>query len=104
MVLDNIGVPIDLYWKSHSFTKTGAKFVQVGSEVSLGFVDEIFGFEEVPKVYTKLKTGHARGKVVVRIANVDWHIVLLSTCLYIRIKVPQMHIPVLIERMRHCGI
>jgi NADPH:quinone reductase-like Zn-dependent oxidoreductase len=119
MVLDNIGTPTDLYWKSPSFTKTGAKFIQVGSEVSLSFVydvalrflvpawlgggqrpflfglastsfedfsklgqlvadkrvvpviDEIFSFKDVPQAYTKLKTGRARGKIVVRVDSVN---------------------------------
>jgi NADPH:quinone reductase-like Zn-dependent oxidoreductase len=119
MVLDNVGAPTDLYWKSPGFTKPGAKYVQVGSEVSLGFVydvafrfllptwlgggqrpflfgltstsfedlsklgqlvaeksvvpviDETFGFNNVPQAYNKLKTGRARGKIVVRVASVD---------------------------------
>lgn len=119
MVLDNIGAPSDLYWRSPSFTKPGAKYVQIGSEVSLGFVydvafrflaptwlgggqrpfsfgltatsfqdlsklgqlvaekkvvpvvDEVFSFEDVPGAYTKLKTGRARGKIVVRVASMD---------------------------------
>jgi NADPH:quinone reductase-like Zn-dependent oxidoreductase len=119
MVLDNVGAPTDLYWKSPGFTKPGARYVQIGSEVSLGFVydvafrfllptwlgggqrpfsfgltstsfehlsklgqlvaeksvvpviDETFDFNNVPQAYNKLKTGRARGKIVVRVASVD---------------------------------
>jgi NADPH:quinone reductase-like Zn-dependent oxidoreductase len=39
-ILDNFGTP-SLYWKSPSFTKPGAKYVQIGSEVSLPFVYDI---------------------------------------------------------------
>jgi NADPH:quinone reductase-like Zn-dependent oxidoreductase len=48
-VLDNIGIPFELYWKSPSYTKPGAKYVQIGSEVSLSFMYDI-GFRfVVPK-------------------------------------------------------
>jgi NADPH:quinone reductase-like Zn-dependent oxidoreductase len=117
MVLDNVGAPSDLYWKSPGFTKSGAKYVQIGSEVNLNFIydiafrflvptwlgggqrpfsfgltstsfidfsklgqlvaekrvipviDQVFDFEDVPQAYTKLKTGRARGKIVVRVAS-----------------------------------
>jgi NADPH:quinone reductase-like Zn-dependent oxidoreductase len=39
-ILDNVGTPL-LYWQSPSFTKAGAKYVQIGSEVSLPFVYDI---------------------------------------------------------------
>jgi NADPH:quinone reductase-like Zn-dependent oxidoreductase len=39
-ILDNVGTP-SLYWKSPSFTKSGTKYVQIGSEVSLPFVYDI---------------------------------------------------------------
>jgi NADPH:quinone reductase-like Zn-dependent oxidoreductase len=34
-VLDNIGTNFALYWKSPTFTKTGAKYVQIGSEANV---------------------------------------------------------------------
>jgi NADPH:quinone reductase-like Zn-dependent oxidoreductase len=116
-VLDNVGTPFDLYWKSPQFTTAGAKYVQIGSEVSLPFVydlafrflvptwlgggqqpfsfglastnfddftklgklvaegrvkpvmDEQFAFEDVPRAYEKLKTGRAKGKIVVRVQS-----------------------------------
>jgi NADPH:quinone reductase-like Zn-dependent oxidoreductase len=114
-VLDNIGNNFALYWKSPKFTKTGAKYVQIGSEAnmasmydlayrflvpqSLGggkrpfsfgmtstnyehftelaqmvvegklkpVIDEVFAFEDAPKAYKKLKTGRAKGKIVVQV-------------------------------------
>ncbi|KAJ4350973.1 hypothetical protein N0V95_004257 [Ascochyta clinopodiicola] len=117
MILDNIGSPASLYWDAPNFTKPGAKYVQIGSEVSLGFiydlafrflvptwlgggqtpfsfgltstnyedyealvklvgegrvkpvVDEVFEFERVGEAYEKLRTGRARGKIVVRVAG-----------------------------------
>ena len=113
-VLDNAGVPAELYWKAPTFTKPGARYVQIGSQVSLGFIydlafrfivptwlgggqrpfsfgltstnyedyeglavmvvkgqvkpvmDEIFEFERVKEAYQKLKTGRAKGKIVIR--------------------------------------
>ena len=39
LIVDNVGVPADLYWSAHSFTKPGAPYVQVGAPaISLGFV------------------------------------------------------------------
>jgi NADPH:quinone reductase-like Zn-dependent oxidoreductase len=32
-------------------------------------IDEIFAFDDVPKAYRKLKEGHAKGKIVVRIGS-----------------------------------
>ena len=117
MVLDNVGHPFELYWKSPSFTKPGAKYVQIGSQVSLPFIydlafrfliptwlgggqrpfsfglastnyedftklgklvadgevkpvmDEMFAFEDAPKAYEKLRTGRAKGKIVVRVGS-----------------------------------
>ena len=114
-VLDNVGVPAELYWKAPLFTKPGARYVQIGSQVSLGFmydlafrfivptwlgggqrpfsfgltstnfedykglavmvmkgqvkpvVDEIFEFEQVKDAYRKLRTGRAKGKIVIRV-------------------------------------
>lgn len=115
MVLDNVGHQFELYWKSPSFTKPGAKYVQIGSQVSLPFiydlafrflvpmwlgggqrpfsfglastnyddfiklgklvadgkvkpvVDELFAFNNVHRAYEKLRTGRAKGKIVVRV-------------------------------------
>ncbi|KZM21335.1 oxidoreductase [Ascochyta rabiei] len=117
MVLDNIGSPAALYWDAPTFTRPGAKYVQIGSQVSLGFiydlafrfmvptwlgggqtpfsfgltsanfddykalaalvgkgqvkpvVDEVFEFERVDEAYRKLRTGRARGKIVVRVES-----------------------------------
>jgi NADPH:quinone reductase-like Zn-dependent oxidoreductase len=114
-VLDNVGEPAALYWDAPRFTKLGAKYVQIGSQVSLGSVydlasrfvvptwlgggqrpfsfamaktnfedfealaelvaggkvrpviDEVFEFEDVPLGYRKLRTGRARGKIIVRV-------------------------------------
>jgi len=115
MVLDNIGHQFELYWKSPSFTKPAAKYVQIGSQVSLPFiydlafrflvptwlgggqrrfsfglastnfedftklgklvadgkvkpvVSEVYAFEHVPDAYEKLRTGRAKGKLVVKV-------------------------------------
>lgn len=117
MVLDNVGEPFELYWKSSSFTKPGARYVQIGSQVNLAAVydlayrfvvptwlgggqrpfsfgmastnfddfvklgqmvsegkvkpviDEVFAFDHVLQAYAKLKTGRARGKIVVRVKS-----------------------------------
>ncbi|KAF1926841.1 oxidoreductase domain-containing protein [Didymella exigua CBS 183.55] len=116
-VLDNVGEPAALYWKATHFTKKDAKYVQIGSQVSLGFIfdlafrfvmpawlgggqrpfsfafasanfddsqgladlvakgkvkpviDEVFDLEHVPEAYKKLRTGRAKGKIVVRVAS-----------------------------------
>lgn len=116
-VLDNVGEPAALYWKAPSFTKEDAKYVQIGSQVSLGFIydlafrfiiptwlgggqrpfsfafastdfdnyrgladlvaqgkvkpviDEVFDLENAPDAYRKLRTGRAKGKIVVRVAG-----------------------------------
>ena len=116
-VLDNVGEPADLYWKAPNFTNPGARYIQIGSQVSLGFmydlafrfivptwlgggkrpfsfafaatdfddyqglaelvvqgkvkpvIDEVVEFEKVPEAYAKLRTGRARGKIVVKVAN-----------------------------------
>ena len=119
MVLDNVGSNFDLYWKSPSFMKPGAKYVQIGAQPSLPFVydlafrflvptsfgggqrpfsfgmaatnlddftklgrlvaegkvkpviEEVFAFEDTPRAYEKLKRGRAKGKIVVRVANIE---------------------------------
>ncbi|KAF3050679.1 hypothetical protein E8E11_009693 [Didymella keratinophila] len=116
-VLDNVGEPAALYWKAPSFTKTDAKYVQIGSQVSLEFIydlafrfviptwlgggqrpfsftfastnfddyqglaklvaqgkvkpviDEVFELENTADAYKKLRTGRARGKIVVKVAS-----------------------------------
>ncbi|KAL5114148.1 hypothetical protein ACEQ8H_007945 [Pleosporales sp. CAS-2024a] len=116
-VLDNIGNDYNMYWKAPEFTRPGAKYVQIGSEVSFSVVyevafrlllpsilgggkrpfafgmttanpehltelgallvqgkvrpviDEIFAFEDAPDAYKKLKTGRAKGKIVVRVRH-----------------------------------
>lgn len=40
-VLDNVGEPAELYWKSPHYTKDGTKYVQIGSQVSLSFVYDL---------------------------------------------------------------
>ena len=37
-VVDNVGTPSELYWQAHNFTKTAAKYVQVGAGLSFGAV------------------------------------------------------------------
>jgi NADPH:quinone reductase-like Zn-dependent oxidoreductase len=117
MVLDNVGHQFELYWKSPTFTKPGAKYVQIGSQVSLPFIhdlafrflvptwlgggqrpfsfglastnfedftklgqlvaqgkvkpviNEVFKFDDVPDAYRKLRTGRAKGKLVVRVGG-----------------------------------
>lgn len=116
-VLDNVGELAALYWKAPSFTNTGAKYVQIGSQVSLRFIydlafrfviptwlgggqrpfsfafastnfddyqgladlvvkgnvkpviDEVFDLEHTPEAYKKLRTGRAKGKIIVRVAS-----------------------------------
>lgn len=116
-VLDNVGEPAALYWKAPNFTKTDAKYVQIGSRVSVGFVydlgfrfiiptwlgggqrpfsfafastnfddyrgladllaqgkvkpviDEVFDLEKASDAYRKLRTGRAKGKILVRVAG-----------------------------------
>ncbi|RMZ71247.1 Zinc alcohol dehydrogenase [Pyrenophora seminiperda CCB06] len=40
-ILDNIGAPADLYWEAPRFSQPDAKYVQIGSQVSLGFVYDL---------------------------------------------------------------
>lgn len=116
-ILDNIGAPTSLYWQTPNFTTPNAKYLQIGSQVSLAFlydlafrfvvptwlgggqrpfsfafastnyedylglsemvregkvkpvVDEVFGFGEAREAYAKLRTGRARGKIVVRLGE-----------------------------------
>lgn len=116
-ILDNVGEPAELYWQAPNFTTPHAKYLQIGSQVSLAFlydlafrfvvptwlgggqrkfsfafastnhedykglsemvregkvkpvVDELFGFGEVREAYAKLRTGRARGKIVVRVGE-----------------------------------
>ena len=120
LVVDNVGLPANLYWVAPSFLKPGAPYVQTGAPaISLGFVwgnlcktlwprwlgggqrpweflqlaskvedyaqigrlmqegkvravvDEVFDMENKGPVraFEKLRTGRARGKIVVKIAE-----------------------------------
>lgn len=40
-ILDNVGSPLDLYWKSPGFTTPSAKYIQIGSQVSLAFMYDL---------------------------------------------------------------
>lgn len=40
-MLDNVGTPSELYWKSPNYTKTGASYKQIGSQVSLAFIYDL---------------------------------------------------------------
>ncbi|KAF1921572.1 hypothetical protein BDU57DRAFT_489467 [Ampelomyces quisqualis] len=46
-------------------------FMEIGELLAQGkvkpVIDEVFAFEEAPKAYVKLKTGRAKGKIVVRV-------------------------------------
>jgi NADPH:quinone reductase-like Zn-dependent oxidoreductase len=116
-VLDNVGEPAALYWKAPDFTRTDARYVQIGSQVSLGFIydlafrfviptwlgggqrpfsfafastnyddyqglaelvakgnvrpviDHTFDMEHTSEAYNKLRTGRAKGKIVVRVKS-----------------------------------
>jgi NADPH:quinone reductase-like Zn-dependent oxidoreductase len=50
-------------------------FTEIGTLLEEGkvrpVIDEVFAFDRVPEAYRKLKTGHARGKLVVKVENVD---------------------------------
>ncbi|KAI8932239.1 hypothetical protein NX059_011118 [Plenodomus lindquistii] len=117
MVLDNVGQPMELYWKAPKFTKPGAKYIQIGSQVSLPFVydlafrflvptwlgggqrpfsfglastnhgafvklvelvragkvklvvNEVMEFDDARRGYETLRSGRAKGKLVVRVCG-----------------------------------
>jgi alkaline phosphatase D len=117
LVVDNVGKPEDLYSSSHHFLEANGKYVQVGTEVSLGgivslisrfvwpgflgggkrkfefvavknkaedfeqlaawmaegkvkaVIDQAFAFEDAPKAYEKIRTGRAKGKIVVNVSS-----------------------------------
>lgn len=117
LAIDNVGRPARLYERSGEFLKPGARFVQVGVQLSLGaltttmsrkviprclgggnrafhflsvqskredliqigkwlvdgkaraVIDEKFKWEDVPKAFEKLRTGHAVGKIVVQVGE-----------------------------------
>jgi NADPH:quinone reductase-like Zn-dependent oxidoreductase len=53
-------------------TKTDLEhFTKLGEYMAEGklkpVIDEVFNFEDAPKAYRKLKTGRAKGKIVVRV-------------------------------------
>jgi len=51
LVVDNVGDPIELFYKAHTFTKPEAKYVQVGIAVSLGgFLTDIVSRLFLPSV------------------------------------------------------
>lgn len=43
----------------------------IGEKKVRAVIDQKFGFEEAPRAFEKLKTGRARGKIVVEVANVE---------------------------------
>ncbi|KAH6719577.1 reticulon-4-interacting protein 1, mitochondrial precursor [Leptodontidium sp. MPI-SDFR-AT-0119] len=97
VVLDNVGSPANLYKMSHTFLEPNGKFLQVGLGISLSAIRQLVSnmmlpgflgggkrtyvlvtakantasfeqlFDDVPKAFKRLKTGRARGKVVVRV-------------------------------------
>jgi NADPH:quinone reductase-like Zn-dependent oxidoreductase len=117
-VVDNVFNDPDLYFKAHTYTSADAKFVEVASAPTLGFVrfaigaliwprwfgggrrklvfgyadinkenleqiggwiaggeirpvtDQIFAMEDAVEAFRRLKTGRARGKVIVNLEEV----------------------------------
>lgn len=119
LVVDNVGLPSEMYWQAHNFTNAGTKYVQVGGGLSLGdiytlmsrmmwpgflgggkrpfqflgvannydhfkeigewvaqgkvkaLIDEVYGMEDKGpiKAFERLKTGRAKGKIIVRVAE-----------------------------------
>jgi len=115
--VDNVGTNKELLWHCHEFMQSGAVYVVVGGEPSLGnladtlkrkvwpgflggmqgkvvgfwpqqksedlqqigewmntgkvktVIDQKFLFEQAPQVFEKLKTGRARGKIVIDVAS-----------------------------------
>jgi NADPH:quinone reductase-like Zn-dependent oxidoreductase len=115
LVIDNVGVPTQLYEECPSFLKPGCFYVQVGSDHTLwgivclfgkmlrprwlgggkrplqagliinkkedfeqigtwmaegkikSVIDQVFEWEDAPKAYEKLKTGRAKGKIVLHV-------------------------------------
>ncbi|CAD0050336.1 unnamed protein product [Aureobasidium pullulans] len=78
-VLDNVGVPENLYHKSHQFLKPSGTFVLVAANPNIAewladgslrtIVDSTFEFEDVPKAFQKLKLGRTNGKIVIHVAK-----------------------------------
>ncbi|KAF2870419.1 hypothetical protein BDV95DRAFT_595924 [Massariosphaeria phaeospora] len=114
-VVDNVGIPANLYKVSHNFLKPTGTFVQVGVGSGMGdaaqlvgnllqpgflgggkrkykfimasassdhlsqlaawmkegkiraVIDSVFEFDDAPKAFEKLKTGRAKGKIVVHV-------------------------------------
>ena len=117
LVVDNVGVPYELYKASDDFLQPGCKFIQVGAAMNLSGIssilsrmawpsilgggksklellqvtnkvddfvqmgewlqegkiravfDSTFELEDAGKAYAKLKTGRARGKIVVHVTE-----------------------------------
>lgn len=50
-------------------------FTEIGKLLEQGkvrpVIDEVFVFGDVPEAYRRLKTGHAKGKLVVKVSHVD---------------------------------
>jgi NADPH:quinone reductase-like Zn-dependent oxidoreductase len=115
--VDNVGTDRELVWHCHEFMQSGAVYVMVGGEPSLGnltdslkrkvwpgflggmkgkvvgfwpqqksedlqqigewmstgkvksVVDQKFSFEQAPQAFEKLRTGRARGKIVIDVAS-----------------------------------
>lgn len=41
LVVDNVGMPLELYWQAHHFTKEETKYVQVGGSLGFGAIKEL---------------------------------------------------------------
>ncbi|KAK4986901.1 hypothetical protein LTR66_007736 [Elasticomyces elasticus] len=97
-VVDNVGADLKLYWRCHKYTEPqavyvmpaflgGAKRKHMGFFAKLKYeelkqirawmkegkvkaiIDQRFPFEQAPKAFEKLKTGRAKGKIVVDVAS-----------------------------------
>ncbi|CAG8360455.1 unnamed protein product [Penicillium salamii] len=112
-IVDNVGLPSELYYQSHHFLKEDGAFVQVGASTLMTFLgrmgwpsflgggqrkfvpvmtkmdhkqlaqlgewvsegkiqiqlDSVFEFHETPKAFERLRSGRARGKIVVHVSD-----------------------------------
>jgi NADPH:quinone reductase-like Zn-dependent oxidoreductase len=119
LVVDNVFSDPTLYFQAHTYTSAGAKFVEVASSPTLGFLrfalsallwpalfgggrrklvfgyadinsenleqigkwiaggeikpvtDQVFAMEDTVEAFRRLKTGRARGKVIVKLDNIE---------------------------------